>query len=186
MKPASSEKPRKTIKPGSPQTGEPVYLTIGKLRRTHGVRGEIIMDALTDFPDTIKTGMTVYIGAHHKQQKISSVRPADKTFLIAFEGFDDCDKVGIFRNQFVFIKTKDAAPLEEGKFYQHEVIGMDVIDESGALLGKISEILNTGANDVYVIQPESGEEILIPAIKNVVLEIDKSTGKMRVRLPEWE
>jgi 16S rRNA processing protein RimM len=186
MKPASSEKSRKTIKPGSPQTGEPVYLTIGKLRRTHGVRGEIIMDALTDFPDTITTGMTVYIGGHHKQQKISSVRPADKIFLIAFEGFDDCDKVGIFRNQFVFIKTKDAAPLEEGKFYQHEVMGMDVMDESGVHLGKISEILNTGANDVYVIQPESGEELLIPAIKSVVLEIDTTTGKMRVRLPEWE
>ncbi len=186
MKPASSDKSRKTIKPGSPQTGEPVYLTIGKLRRTHGVRGEIIMDALTDFPETITTGMTVYIGAHHKQQIISSVRPADKTLLIAFEGFDDCDKVGIFRNQFVFIKTKDAAPLEEGKFYHHEVIGMEVIDENGAHIGKISEIINTGANDVYVIQPESGVEILIPAIKSIVLEIDKNTGKMRVRIPEWE
>lgn len=186
MKPTSSERPKKTLKPGSPQTGEPEYLTIGKLRRTHGVHGEIIMDALTDFPETITTGMTVFIGAHHKQQKISSIRPADKTFLIAFEGFDDCDKVGIFRNQFVFIKSKDAAPLEEGKFYQHEVVGMDVIDENGNQLGKLSEIINTGANDVYVIQPEAGDEILIPAIKSVVLEIDTNTGKMRVRLPEWE
>lgn len=116
MKPASSDKSRKTIKPGSPQTGEPVYLTIGKLRRTHGVRGEIIMDALTDFPETITTGMTVYIGAHHKQQIISSVRPADKTLLIAFEGFDDCDKVGIFRNQFVFIKQRMPHLLRRGSF----------------------------------------------------------------------
>jgi 16S rRNA processing protein RimM len=186
MTPASFEGSRKTLKPGSPQTGEPEYLTIGKLRRTHGVRGEIIMDALTDYPETITVGMTVYIGAHHKQQVVSSVRPADRTFLIAFEGFDDCDKVGIFRNQFVFVKTRDAAPLEDGKFYQHEVVGMNVMDDSGTSLGKISEIINTGANDVYVIQPESGEEILIPAIKSVILEIDTSKGKMRVRLPEWE
>jgi len=186
MTPVSSPRSRKTLKPGSPQTGEPEYLTIGKLRRTHGVRGEIIMDALTDFPDTIKTGMAVYIGTHHKQQVISSIRPTDKTFLIAFEDFDDCDKVGIFRNQYVFIKTMDAAPLEEGKFYQHQVVGMEVIDESGTSLGKICEIINTGANDVYVIQPLAGNEILIPAIKGVILEVDINAGKMRVRLPEWE
>lgn len=186
MKPLTSKRSEKFPKTGSPQTGEPVYLTIGKLRRTHGVQGEIIMDALTDVPETITAGLVVFVGGHHKEVKIKSVRQADKSYLVAFEGYDDCDQVGIFRNQYVFIKTKDAAPLEVGKYYQHEVIGMEVVDESGSHIGKVAEIISTGANDVYVILPESGEEILIPAIKAVILEIDAVKKKMKVRLPEWE
>lgn len=186
MTPASRRKIDKLSKPGSPQTGEPVYLTIGKLRRTHGVQGEIIFDVLTDMPETIMPGLVVSIGSMYKETIIKSVRQAGNYLLVAFEGYNDCDQVAILRNQFVFINSKDAAPLKSGKYYHHEVIGIDVLDESGNAIGKITEIISTGANDVYVIQSSSGEEILIPAIKTVVLEIDPQKKIMRVHLPEWE
>lgn len=186
MTPRSQAEKGNNQKSGSPQSGEPVYLTIGKLRRTHGVKGEIIMDLLTDSPEMIKPELTVYIGSHHKPQVFSSVRAMDQSLLVKFTGYEDCDQATVFRNQFVAIKTSDAEPLQEGKFYQHEVIGMEVVDEDGNRIGKISEIIPTGANDVYVVQPEDGEEILIPAVKLVVLKIDPLKGRMIVKLPEWE
>ncbi|KAF0112078.1 MAG: 16S rRNA processing protein RimM [Chloroflexi bacterium] len=186
MMPANHSTPEKTTKTGSPQTGEPVYLAIGKLQRTHGVKGEILMDILTDFPERIKKGNYVYIGAHYREYIISTIRPANKKYLMSFEGLEDCDQAAILRNQMVFIKTKNANVLPEDKFYHHEIIGMTVYDESGNSLGTVNEILVTGANDVYVISPQEGEEILVPAIKTVVLSIDREKRKMIVRLPEWD
>lgn len=175
-----------TKKTGSPQSGGPVYLTIGKLQRTHGVKGEILMEVLTDFPDRIAAGNVVYIGSHHKEYTISSIRRAGDRLLVSFTGLSDCDQVSILRNQIVTIKTEDANMLPEGEFYHHEIIGMQVFDESDELIGSITEILVTGANDVYVITNESGEEVLFPAIKSVILFADRQSNKMVVRLPEWD
>ena len=98
------ERPEKIAsKTGSPQSGEPVYLAIAKLRRTHGLKGEILMDALTDFPERIKKGNTVYTGPKHTPRIINTFRPTNKEYLISFEGITDCDQAAILRNQLVFI-----------------------------------------------------------------------------------
>jgi 16S rRNA processing protein RimM len=181
------ERPEKIAsKTGSPQSGEPVYLAIAKLRRTHGLKGEILMDALTDFPERIKKGNTVFTGPKHTPRIIDTFRPTNKEYLISFDGITDCDQATILRNQLVFIKKELAEGLPEGEFYHHEVKGMDVFDENGINLGKVDEILVTGANDVYVIHASDGAEILIPAIKSVILSIQRENRKMIVRLPEWE
>jgi 16S rRNA processing protein RimM len=171
---------------GSPQTGEPVYLTIGKLRRSHGIQGEMLFEVITDFPERIKAGNHVFIGNKHKELIISSIRTMNKNLLIGFEGFEDCEAVAILRNQAVFVRKENLAPLPKGEFYQHEIIGLHVFDESGKPVGKVDEILETGANDVYVVISPSGEEILIPAIKSVIHLIDVDQHKMIVKLPEWD
>jgi len=173
-------------KKGSPQSGGPVFLTIGKLQRTHGVKGEIVMEVMTDFPEKILPGNIVYIGSKQQPYEISGVRPAADKILVSFKGFNDCDQVSILRNQIVSIKTEDANQLPEGEFYHHEIIGMTAVDEDGKLIGTISEILVTGANDVYIINKENGEELLLPAIRDAVRSIDRTTRRMVVRLPEWE
>jgi 16S rRNA processing protein RimM len=185
MTPAPSGK-RDLQNSGSPRSGEPVYLTIGKLRRTHGVKGEILMDVLADDPEMIKPGLTLYVGTKHKEAKLAAVRAADKSLIVRFESHTDCDQAAVFRNQFVAIKTSDAQPLNTGRYYHHEVIGLKAVDESGKQLGILTDIISTGANDVYVIKPLEGAEILVPAVKEFVIKIDPGSHLIVVRLPEWE
>lgn len=181
-----TQSPSHEKKSGSPQSGGPVYLAIGKLQRTHGIKGEMIMDLMTDFPERIKVGNLVFIGKKYQEYTISSLRPNGPKLLAAFEGLNNCEQAAILRNQMVYIKVEDANTLPEGEFYHHEILGMLVVDESQNNIGNIVEIITTGANDVYVIKTEEGGEILVPAIKSAIISIDRERKRMIVRLPEWE
>lgn len=186
MTPAPSPKNRDQHHSGSPKSGEPVYLTIGKLRRTHGVKGNLLMDVLGDSAESIAPGLVVFVGPKHKEARVAEVRPNNNSLLIRFEGITDCDQAAVFRNQAVAIRSKEAPPLPEGRYYQHEVLGLRVIDETAKELGVLTEILSTGAHDVYVIKPAEGEEILVPAVKDFILKIDTEGGVIVARLPQWE
>ena len=175
--------PAKKLSSGSP-AGEPVYLVIGYLRRPHGVRGEIIMDLHTDFPERIKSGRKVFIGENHQPLTLDTVRPHDNGLLVSIRGVDTPEEVGKYRNQWVYVKASDVPPLPKGMHYQYELIDLDVVDENGNLLGKLVEILETGANDVYVVRGDSGKEILLPAIPSVILDLDMGRRLLRVHLLE--
>ena len=175
--------PAKKQSSGSP-AGEPVYLVIGYLRRPHGVQGEVIMDLHTDFPERIKSGRKVLIGEKHHPHTFDTVRPHGDGLLVSFRGVDTPEDVGKFRNQWVYIKASQVPPLPKGQHYQYELIGLDVVDENETPLGKLVEILETGANDVYVVRDESGKEILLPAIPSVILNLDMDRRLLRVHLLE--
>jgi 16S rRNA processing protein RimM len=169
--------------PGSPD-GEPVYLAIGFLRRAHGLRGEIIMDLHTDFPERLKSGRKLFVGEDRKPVELASARPHAKGMLVKFEGIDSPEGAGQLRNQWVYVRASDVPGLPEGKLYQHELFGFEVVDEDGASLGQLVEILETGANDVYVVRNGAGKEILLPAIPSVILELDAPGRRMRVHVLE--
>jgi 16S rRNA processing protein RimM len=169
--------------PGSPD-GEPVYLVVGFLRRAHGVQGEIIMDLHTDFPERFRSGRKLFVGKEHKVMTVENVRSHAKGMLIKFKGIETPEETARFRNQWVYIKATDAPPLPEGQIYQHELFGFQVIDENENLLGELVEIIETGANDVYVVKNEAGKEILLPAIPSVILDLDSVRRFMRVHLLE--
>jgi 16S rRNA processing protein RimM len=169
--------------PGSPD-GEPVYLVVGFLRRAHGVQGEIIMDLHTDFPERFRSGRKLFVGQEYKAMTVESVRSHAKGLLIKFKGIETPEETARFRNQWVYIKATDAPPLPEGQIYQHELFGIQVVDENENLLGELVEIIETGANDVYVVKNESGKEILLPAIPSVILDLDPARRFMRVHLLE--
>ena len=168
---------------GSPD-GEPIYLSIGFLRRPHGVQGEVIMDLHTDFPDRIKPGRKIYIGEKYEAATFGSVRVHGDSLLIKLRGYDTPESVGRFRNQWVYVKAKDVPPLPEGRHYKYEMIGLDVVDENDNALGKLEEILETGANDVYIVRDEAGKEILLPAIPSVILNVDMAQRSIKVHLLE--
>ena len=168
---------------GSPD-GEPVYLTVGFLRRPHGVHGEIILDLHTDFPERLKSGRKLFLGQGHKPMTLASARPHAKGMLIQFKGVETPEEVGQFRNQWVYVKASDVPPLPEGQLYQHELFGFSVVDEGDNLLGELVEILETGANDVYVVKDANGREILLPAIPSVILRLDPARRLIRVHLLE--
>lgn len=166
---------------GSP-SGESIYLAIGFLRRPHGVMGEIIMDLHTDFPDRIKPGRKVYIGEKHDTFTIGSVRAHGNGLLIKLLGFDSPETAGRFRNQWMYVKSSEVPPLPEGRYYKHELIGLTVTTDAGEKLGVLKEVLETGANDVYVVVKEDGKEILLPAIPDVVLDVDMTDKVIKVHI----
>ncbi len=168
---------------GSPD-GEPLYLSVGFLRRPHGVLGEIVMDLHTDFPERMKAGRKLFVGEEYKPMTLTNVRPHQLGLLVKFSGVETPEDAGIYRNQWVYIKAKDAPPLPEGKIYQYELIGFKVVDENDNPLGVLEEILETGANDVYVVRDDSGKEILLPNIPSVILDLDVAHRLMHVHLLE--
>lgn len=168
---------------GTPQPGAPAFLAVGKLRRPHGVKGEAIMDVLTDFPERLQVGVLLYAGESHLPLRIRSIRPHDKVFLVAFEGLFTPETVGEHRNQILYVPAADRPALPQGEYYHHELLGLRVIDETGQFLGVITSILETGgANDVYLVASQENRELLLPDIKEVVLSIDLKSGEMRVHL----
>jgi len=167
--------------PGSPD-GEPVYLVVGFLRRPHGVQGEIIMDLHTDFPERLRSGRELFVGEEHKLMTVEGARPHAKGMLIKFKGVETPEEAGQFRNQWVYVRASDVPSLPAGKIYQHELFGFEVVDENGNGLGELVEIIETGANDVYVVRDSNGREILLPAIPSVILDLDPDRRLMRVHL----
>jgi 16S rRNA processing protein RimM len=167
---------------GSPLEGEPEFLAVGKMRRPHGVHGEMVLDVYTDFPERLHPGVVLFIGDEHRPERICSCRPNGASLLISFAGRSNPESAGELRNQLACVRSDDRPPLPEGEYYHHQLLGLQVVDETGRRLGKLVEILISPANDVYCIQPEAGKEILIPALKSVILDVDLSQGQMRVHL----
>ena len=168
---------------GSPVSGEPVFLVVGKLRRPHGVRGEMLMDVLTDFPERLAPGVRVFVGEDHRPISIRSSRPQMDALLVAFQGFTTPEAVGQFRNLLVYVRADEIPSLGEGEYYHHEMLGMQVVEEGGSPVGVITEILESAAHDVFVVQTADKHEVLIPMTDTVVIKVDVKRREMQVRLP---
>lgn len=171
----------------NPNTGlsssdEPVFVVIGKFRKPHGIRGEIRMTVLTDFPDLIEIGQTVYVGENHQAYKIKNTRWHGGDLLVSLEELPDRTAVEIFRNITVYMKSDDIPAPAEGEYYLHQLVGIDVVTDQGENLGVIREVILTGANDVYLVDSPQGREILLPATEEVVLDIDLDAGTILVHI----
>jgi len=162
-------------------------IAVGKIRRPHGVKGEVIFEPYPEYGAKLKKGMVLLIGKKKEAYSVRSVRGMDQNYLIAFDGLEDCDVVAPLRNQLVYLRSQDLNVLPAGKHYPHQVLGMQVVDEQGNSIGRLEEVLLTGANDVYVVKTaESDEEILLPAIDSVILNVDVEKKVITVKLPIWE
>ena len=175
-------KSEETNNTGSLSNDEPVFVIIGKFRRPHGLKGEIVMTVLIDFPELIHQGKMIYVGERHHPYEVRSTRWHGGDLLVALEGLPDRTSVEIYRNIMVYMKADDIPELPEGEYYIHQLVGLEVITDQGQILGKIKEILVTGANDVYLVESEGGKDILLPAIEQVVLDINHDQGKILVHI----
>ena len=185
MKRRNSTTPEQNSPTGSPAPGEPVFIAVGYLRRPHGIHGEIFMDVLTDFPERMRPNRQVFLGDQHEAIRLASVRWHGQALLVSFKGIETPEDVGRYRNTSVYIKADELPTLPEDEYYHHQLLELRVVDEQGQLIGVLEEILETGANDVYVVRAPEGNEVLIPAIEGVVLEVNLERGEMKVRPPEW-
>jgi 16S rRNA processing protein RimM len=173
--------------PESPQMTN-VYLAIGRIIAPHGIRGEVKVEVLTDFPERFKPGTHVFLGAgtedpEARPAKIAAARPHKGGFLVKLDIVPDRNAAELVRNRYLLIPAADAMPLGEHENYLHDLIGLQVETTDGQQLGELREVLFTNANDVYVVRGPAGE-VLLPAIRDVVLRVDLPARRMVVALPE--
>lgn len=158
---------------------KPRYLTIGRVLKPWGFRGELKIEIMTDFPERFASLRTVYLGEDANPFPVESARLLGKAVRLKLKGIDTEQAAARLRSQFVQIPTEEAVPLPEGKYYLYQLIGLRVKTLRGQDLGEVVDILETGANDVYVVK--NGErEILIPAIEPVVKQVDLANGEMLI------
>ncbi len=169
---------------GSPAQGEPLFLVVGRLRKPHGVAGEVLMEVLTDFPERLEPGMLVYVGQDHREMHILQFRSADNSLLVTFEQVSDRDTAGLLRNELVYVRGDKIPALPDGEYYHHQILGLYAIGDSGQRLGTVVDLLETGASDVAVVRPESGRDILVPLVDDFIIKIDLKSGEIHVKLVE--
>jgi len=180
-------KPEKSDKPGLLEKSEPVFLAFAKIRKPHALRGEVSVEMISDFPEQVQEGDTLFIGESHAQFSLHTIRKAGKSYLISFKDHTSRDSIEHLRNEMIYILSDSLPELSTDEYYHHELIGMTVKDMSDEIIGVISEIITTGANDVYVVTSNAAEkrEILLPAIKSVIRKVDLELGCVYVEMPEW-
>ncbi|WP_028550399.1 ribosome maturation factor RimM [Paenibacillus sp. UNC451MF] len=163
--------------------------TVGKIVNTHGIRGELKIVPETDFPDErFAKGSALIFFDPQKQTTLSvtveSAREHKKMFMVKFKGFDNINDVEKYKGWLLKVEEKYLSELSDDEFYYHEIIGCTVFTDEGEKLGTINEILSPGANDVWVVERESGKPVLIPYIDDVVLEVDVNEKRVKVSLME--
>jgi 16S rRNA processing protein RimM len=156
-----------------PKQIETEWAAIGKVVALFGVRGELKVLLLTDIPDRFARLGAVYAGPDHTRRLIQSVRPyKGEMIVLKLEGIDDANTAESLRDQNLAIPVSELAQLPPDSYYQHDILGLMVITLDGQKLGSIVDIIVTGSNDVYVIKVPDGSQVLIPAIKDVIKQVD--------------
>jgi 16S rRNA processing protein RimM len=158
------------------------YLVIGRVVRPHGVRGALLVEPISRVIDSLMPGSEVFLGEQNIPVELVSIRHHRERLMLSFSGISDRSQAETFRGQELKIRFSQAAPLDQDEYYYWQILGLEVVLESGEQLGTVAEIIETGANDVYIIRDEAGKEILLPAIASVILKVDLEQEKITVRL----
>ena len=157
-------------------------ITIGRVGAPQGIHSELRVIPLTDFPERFEGLKEIMVG--DELLHVESVRYHKQFVLMRFREYAVREDARALTGRLLTVAREDAAPLGEGEFYTFDIIGLHVFDMAGAELGVVENVLRTGANDVYQVRGKDGKELLIPALKAVVKEIDVKDGRMTVELPE--
>ena len=169
------------MSPSVPDTSNE-RIIVGRVGAAHGIRGELRIIPLTDFPERFTALREVMVG--DELLHIESVKPQGKNFLMRFREYTVREEAQRLTGRLLTVARAEAAPLDEGEYYVFDIVGLTVYDEEDNELGSVENVLRTGSNDVYAVRSEDGRELLIPALRAVVQSIDLPGGRMTVRLPE--
>jgi 16S rRNA processing protein RimM len=159
----------------------PEFLIVGYILAPWGLRGEVKVEVATDFPERLAPQKLVYLNA--RPLEIESCRPHKQHLVVKLATIDSVEDAEKLRGQDLTIPRSELYPLPEGQYYTFQLIGLKVVTTEGKLLGRITEIMTTGSNDVYIVEGKRSE-ILIPAIEDVVKSIDLEKGKMVIEAIE--
>ncbi|MDC7295142.1 ribosome maturation factor RimM [Butyrivibrio sp. DSM 10294] len=161
---------------------------VGVIASTHGLKGEVNVFPTTEDPERFKKLKKVTLTTQRGENielDVESARFFKKFVIVKFKQFNDINEVEKFKSCELTIDRKDALKLEPGEYYCADLIGLDVVDEEGKVLGNITDILQTGANDVYeMTRDDNSEKVYIPAIKDCIREVSPDEGKIVIHVME--
>lgn len=160
------------------------YLEIGQIVNTNGLKGILKVKPFTDDITRFEELKTIYIQKANEliEFRIEKVRYSKNMVLLKLEGIDDINEAEKYRNFYIKINRKDAVELEENSYFIIDIIGSEVFTDENNLLGKVIDILQTGSNDVYVVRDDKGKEILLPAIEDVIKDVDTKNKRIIIHL----
>jgi 16S rRNA processing protein RimM len=159
-------------------------LQVGVITSTHGIRGEVKVFPTTDDAARFKKLKNVILddGRQKIDMEIASVKFFKNMVILKFKGIDNINDVEKYRKARLLVTRENAVPLEENEYYIADLIGLSAVSDEGEELGTITDVLQTGANDVYVITTPEKKEILVPAIRDCILQVDLEKQEMRIHL----
>tara|TARA_Y100000996_G_scaffold219354_1_gene172484 strand:+ start:10935 stop:11447 length:513 start_codon:yes stop_codon:yes gene_type:complete len=157
-------------------------IVIGIIKGVRGLHGELKVEQMTDVPGRFNVGNKVLV--NEEEYSISSSRYDRNRLLIKLAGINTRGQAEYFKGLSLNIISSDKIVLPEGNYFHYQLLGLNVFDENDCYLGVIREILQTGANDVYVISGKEKPDLLLPAILSVIKDVDLHLGKMFVAVPE--
>lgn len=158
------------------------HLVVGRIARPHGVRGALVVDPASKVIESLRPESVVFLGEIERSFKIESIRPHRKRYLISLERITDRNEAELYRDLEVKLSYQDSEPLDEHEYYFWQIIGLQVETDEGETLGEVINIIETGANDVYVVRSEADTELLLPAIEDVILSVDLNQERLLVHL----
>ena len=159
-------------------------LQVGVITQTHGVRGEVKVFPTTDDPARFKKLKQVVLdtGKETLPLEVESVKFFKQFVILKFKGYDNINDVEKYKRCSLLVDRENAVPLGEDEYYIADMIGMEVVAEDDEIFGTLKDVIETGANDVYVIDSEKHGELLVPAIRECILDVDIESHRMKIHL----
>ena len=162
------------------------FFQVGIITGTHGIKGEVKVFPTTDDPRRFKRLKEVILdtGRERLTLEVQGVRFMKQFVLLKFQGLDSINDVEKYRSSSLLVARENAVRLGKDEYFVADLEGLQVRDEDGTPLGVLKSVMETGANDVYVIELSDGRELLLPAIRQCVLEVDVEAGFIRIHILE--
>lgn len=161
-------------------------LQVGAVTTTHGIAGEVKVFPTTDDPKRFRRLKSVLLdtGRGMTELEITSVKFFKNMVILKFKDYDRIEDVVKFKGKSLYVTRENAVKLKKNEYFIADLVGMDVFTEDGARLGRLTDVLQTGANDVYEVTLDDGRQVLIPAIRDCILRVDVGQNEMKVHLLE--
>ncbi len=155
-------------------------VAVGRINATWGLRGHVKVTPLTSNPRRIQPGAVLLVRGEPRE--VLDVRYPKGFPCVVFEGYEDATAANALRGTLIEIDDADLPDLGRDEYYVHDLVGLDVVTTGGERLGRLAEVLRTGANDVYIVRRKGERDLLLPAIGDVIAEVDLDGGRMVVEL----
>ncbi len=170
----ASSSPHSSTAPGDE------WVAVGEFVGPFGIHGEVKLRPLTDFPERFERTPTIYVGDQHTAYHVEHAHLHKQLVLLRLAGIADVDAAEELRGEQVWIPASELTPLHEGQFYLHDVVGLRVQHVNGQSLGVVTDVVSTGASELFVIRDPQGKEVLLPVVKSFVKQIDLAQGVVLV------
>ncbi len=162
------------------------FFRVGVISNTHGIKGEVKVFPTTDEPERFKILKQVFVdtGKEKIELTITGCKFFKNLVILKFKDLDNINDIEKYKGKDLLVTRENAIPLEDGEYYIADLIDLDVIDEEGSKIGILYDVMQTGANDVYVIHLDNGKEVLLPVIDECVLDVNIEDGFVKVHFME--